>query len=111
MGDGGSSSTVIVMEELSSQGYRMIDMCQGCSREEVMLTMSTMANFHALTHMLMREHRNADGSYSLPPSIEYVRHPVNLKDLLISIVSTTVPVLSQMMQHLGHDEVLHRLVD
>ena len=103
-GDEGNS-TVLVMEELNSQGFRMIDKRQGCSKEEAMLIMSSLANFHALTHVWLRKHKSTDGSYSLPLSTEYVLKPLNTGNQIVSMVMAAAPTYMQLLQHFGHLEV------
>ena len=103
-GDEGNS-TVLVMEELNTQDFKMIDKRQGCSKEEAMLIMSSLANFHALTHVWLRKHKSTDGSYSLPLFTEYVLKPLNTPKLMVSMAMAVAPTYLQMLQHFGHLEV------
>ena len=99
------NSTVVVMEELSSQGFAMIDKHVGSSLEEAKVVLTALANFHALSFMLLRQYKNGDGSYSLPPSIEFVNPGGGLENLVLSILTTNLPVHIKMLKHFGHEKV------
>jgi len=108
-GNGKESSTVVVMEELSSQGFKMIDKHVCCSAEEAKMTLAALANYHALTFMMLRKYQNPDGSHSLPPSVDYVLHPYNFKKVVLPILSASVPLYIKMMRHYGHEKAANWL--
>ena len=99
------NSTVVVMEELSSQGFAMIDKHVGSSLEEAEVVLTALANFHALSFMLLRQYKNGDGSYSLPPSIEFVNPEGGLENLVVSTLTSNIPVHIKMLKHFGHEKV------
>jgi len=103
-GNGKESSTVVVMEELSSQGFKMTDKVAGCSAEEAKMTLAALANYHALTFMMLRKYQNADGSHSLPPSVESVLHSLDFENMMVSMVNSKVPMFVKMIRHFGHNE-------
>ena len=104
-GNDEENSTVVVMEELSSQGFAMIDKHVGSSTEEAKVVLTALANFHALSFMLLRQYKNGDGSYSLPPSVEFVNSEGGLENLVLSILTTNLPVHIKMLKHFGHEKV------
>ena len=104
-GNGKESSTVVVMEELSSQGFKMIDKHVCCSAEEAKMTLAALANYHALTFMMLRKYQNADGSHSLPPSVESVLHSLDFENMMVSMINSKVPMFVKMIRHFGHNEV------
>ena len=99
------SSTVVVMEELSSQGFAMIDKHVGCSTAESKLALTALANFHALTFMLLKRYKNIDGSYSLPPSIDFLFAEEGLETMISNCVTTNLPLYIKMIRHFGHEKV------
>jgi len=99
------SSTVLVMEELSSQGFRMQDKRQGCTKKEAMMTLAALANYHALSHTWLKKFKNQDGSYSVPSSVEYLLKPINLRNIIESVLAINVPIFTRMLQHHGHHEL------
>jgi len=103
-GKGKESSTVVVMEELSSQGFKMTDKVAGCSAEEAKMTLAALANYHALTFMMLRKYQNPDGSHSLPPSVESVLHSLDFENMMVSMVNSKVPMFVKMIRHFGHNE-------
>jgi len=96
--------TVLVMEELNAQGFRMVDKTVGCTAEEARLTLSTLANYHALSIMLLKKYKNDDGSYSLPESMQYALTPVQFTVECGSMLSNALPTYIQMIKHLGHEK-------
>ena len=103
--EGDANVTVLVMEELNTQGFRMADVRVGCTAEEAQLTLSTLANYHALSIMLLRKHRNPDGSYSLPDTLHYALRPVTFCQMTHVMVSKNLPIIVALLRHLEHEEV------
>ena len=101
----GKSSTVLVMEELCSQNFKMTDKSVGSSKEEVELTLSTLANFHALSLMLLRQYRNAEGTVSLPESIQYAAGNADMSQIFLKLVSKSAKLCADMLRHLDYKEV------
>ena len=104
-GNDEENSTVVVMEELSSQGFAMIDKHVGSSLEEAEVVLTALANFHALSFMLLKQYKNDDGSYSLPPSIDFIIPDSSTADMFVTFLSAYVPVVSKMLKHFGHEKV------
>ena len=99
------SSTVLVMEELSSQGFRMQDKRQGCTKEEVILTISALANYHALGHTWLKKFKNQDGSYSVPSAFDFAMHPMDIDDVMYGMLTKTITTFAKLLEHLGHHDV------
>ena len=83
----------------------MADVKVGCTVEQVRLTLSTLANYHALSIMLLRKYKNPDGSYSLPEKLQYALKPVLFNESLPSMVSQKLPIVAEMIRHFNHEEV------
>ena len=99
------NSTVVVMEELSSQGFAMIDKRAGSSMEEAKVVLAALANFHALSFVLLRQYKKDDGSFSLPPSIEFVIPEAGMVDMFVSFMTEYLPTIAVMLKHFGHEKV------
>ena len=104
-GNDEENSTVVVMEELSSQGFAMIDKHVGSSLEEAKVVLAALANFHALSFTLLRQYTNEDGSYSLPKSIEFVIPEGGMEHVMATMTTTNIPVHIKMLKHFGHEKV------
>jgi len=103
-GESAESATVLVMEELNFQGFRMVDKRYGCTREGAMEILSALGNFHALSCTWLKKHKNADGSYSLPPSVDFILTPMDFKDLIVGMFRTTWSNSIKVLQHFGLSE-------
>jgi len=106
---GADNLTVVIMEELSSQGFVMVDKHVCCSVEEAKMTLGALANFHALSFMMLKRYKNADESYSLPSTVDYVLHPHDFKKVVIPILSSKVPLYIKMIRHFGHEKAANWL--
>jgi len=100
----GKSSTVLVMEELCSQSFKMTDKSVGGSKEEVELTLSTLANYHALSLMLLRQYKNADGTVSLPESIQYAVGNVGMCQMFQKLALKSAEDCILVLRHLDYKE-------
>ena len=69
------------------------------------MTLGALANFHALSFMMLKRYKNADESYSLPSTVDYVLHPHDFKKVVIPILSSKVPLYIKMIRHFGHEKV------
>lgn len=83
----------------------MVDVQDGCTEEEARLTLSTLADYHALSIMLLRKYKNPDGSYSLPESLQYALKPVWFCEVVPTMVSKNMSKFIDLMKHFGHEEV------
>ena len=104
-GESAESATVLVMEELNFQGFRMVDKRYGCSRDGAREVLSALGNFHALGYVWMRKYKNADGRYSLPQSVEYLFNPLDIKDMFVAVGGKMLMDLRELMERLGRPEV------
>lgn len=98
------SSTVLVMEELSSQGFRMQDKRQGCTKKEAMMTLAALANYHALSHTWLKKFKNQDGSYSVPSAFDFAMNPMDIDDVMYGMLTKTITTFAKLLEHLGHHD-------
>jgi len=105
------NSTVVVMEELSSQGFAMVDKRAGSSMEEAKVVLAALANFHALSFVLLRQYKNDDGSFSLPPSINFVIPEAGMVDMFVSFMTEYLPTIAVMLKHFGHEKAGDWLIE
>jgi len=110
-GESAESATVLVMEELNFQGFRMVDKRYGCSRDGAREVLSALGNFHALGYVWMRKYKNADGSYSLPQSVEYLFNPLDIKDMFVAVGGKMLMDLQELMERLGRPELADWLAE
>lgn len=100
-----ANATAVVMEDLSCQGYRMIDKKIGANFDEVMLTLEALANYHALTVALVRQWRNQEGKIETPESLKFVENPLSFQDMVYDMMAATMPMYLDMLKHFGKNEV------
>ena len=102
---GQDNCTVLVMEELKSQGFKMTDKRDGAPMEAAKLTLMSLANYHALTIMLLKKHKNQDGSYSLPSCLDYIYEKFMFAEKGPEMISNAMPMYLQLIRKQGHAEV------
>ena len=70
------NGTVVVIEELKSQGFTMVDKVNGSDIDHVKLALTSLAHYHAHTIAFLRKHLSSDGqSVVFPPGFEYLGQP------------------------------------
>lgn len=104
----GSNLTVVVLQDLKSLGFRMVDKRVGCTVKEAKLTLSAMAHYHALTLALMAKCRNPDGTFTLPDDIQFIPQTPSFHEQIMQMLQGYVPHFVKMMKSKGHEEVRYR---
>ena len=52
--------TCLLLEDLKAKGYRVTDKVHGCDYQHALLTVTSLANYHALTMAAMRQWKHKD---------------------------------------------------
>ena len=107
VGESGVNGTMVVMEDLKTLGYRMVNKKVGCTVEEAMLTLTALANYHALTIALVRSLRNPDDKKNLkmPQELEFINESFLFLDKAFDMLGTSIPSIVQVLKTLKHKEV------
>ena len=107
-GTSGENTTVLVMQELKSLGFTMLNKEVGCSEEEARQVLSSLANYHALTMALIAEYRSAEDErklVTLPEPLQVVTDVPIIHQNYDKMVSASLPTFVAMMKALKHEEV------
>ena len=105
VGSVGDNSTVLVFQDLKSLGYRMVDKRIGCTVEEARLTLSALANYHALTIAFLRSSSN--GSISIPEPIHFVAQWPMYYLKAYDMLCYSLPHYIELLKALNHQEVAY----
>ena len=97
-------NAVIVLENVKVQGFSMVDKRIGCDVKQAQETLNTLANFHALGIVLLRQHKTSDGEYALPESIKFVQEKLLFDDMGADLLSPSIPVYAEAIRMLGQPE-------
>ena len=106
-GESGANGTMVVMQDLKQLGFRMVDKKVGCTVEEAMLTLTALANYHALTIGLVRSMRNPNDKNSLilPPQLEFMNEGIMILERLHELYNTPLAAMVEVLKALKHKEV------
>ena len=102
--EGYDNDTAVVIEELKSKGFSMVEPSRCHDLHHTQLAMRTYANYHALSIAGLRKWKTADKSYSLPSSLDvfsktpYYVHPP------IVYGSMVLPNYSRVLRHFKQEE-------
>ena len=101
------AETVLVIEDLMSSGYAMIDKTQGSDLKHANVALTSLAHFHALAIAFLRQHFEPESQKVVyPPGAEflYTSSPFDLfpMDMVQPYIEATI----QLMQALGREEVI-----
>ena len=104
----GVNATMVVMEDLKTLGYRMVNKKVGCTVEEAMLTLTAIANYHALTIALVRSLRNPDDDKSLlmPDNLRSIIEGYAFIDMGFEVLGKILPTIVEALKILNHKEVV-----
>lgn len=105
-GSCGANKSVIILEDLKNQGYRMVDKRVGCSKEEAKIALSTLARYHALSIAVVKKWKLQSGSLDLPEPLSYIPARTTFDGQLQFMIGMYVPLQIQMLKGLGHEEVM-----
>ena len=105
----GVNATMVVMEDLKTLGYRMVNKKVGCTVEEAMLTLTALANYHALTIALVRSLRNPDDKKNLkmPQELEFINEEVMFLERLHDMIAAPLPTFVEVLKTLKRHEVIN----
>ena len=101
----GSNTTAVVMQDLKSLGFRMVDKRTGCTVDEAKLTLTALAHFHALTMGLIANGRNSDGTFVLPQPVQFIPKTPRIYIRILQILSHFIPDYVKMMRKSGNEQV------
>ena len=71
-GDSNGLETCVLMQDLSTSGFRMTDKHAGCDDDHVRLALYSLANFHALSMAALKKWTDGDGRVVLPPAMQFM---------------------------------------
>ena len=101
-------STVFVLQELKSEGYRMNPLAitaAGIDLEHATLAIRTYANYHALSIARLRQLKKADGTYDLSPNCSVFTKKPYFIDPAEICRAFILPSYSKVLRHLKHNQV------
>ena len=106
-GESGANGTMVVMQDLKQLGFRMVDKKVGCTVEEAMLTLTALANYHALTIGLVRSMRNPNdkNNLNMPPQLEFMKEGVMFLERLHDVISAPLAAMIEVLKALKQHEV------
>jgi len=109
VGESGANGTMVVMQDLKQLGFKMVDKKVGCTVEEAKLTLTALANYHALTIGLVRSMRNPNDKNTLimPPQLEFMNDRIMILERLHELYSTPFAAMVKVLNSLKHYEVSH----
>ena len=107
MGAHADYDAVLVMENLKVQGFALADKRVGCNVKEAQATLNTLANFHALGIVKLRQWKKSDGIV-LPNWFAFIQEN-EFDDIMPTMMETCVPIFVQVLKKLGHVEAGHWL--
>ena len=97
-------NAVVVLENLKAQGFAMADKLVGCTFKEAQATLNSLANFHAIGMVMLRQRKTSDGDYNLPDSIKFIREKLMFDDMGPAMLGPTIPAYVKAVKQLGHPE-------
>lgn len=101
-------STVYVLQELKSKGYRMNPLATtsgGIDLDHARLAVQAYANYHALSIARLRQLKKADGSYGLSPNgVVFTKDPNYISPAIV-YRSIVLPSYSKILRHFQQNEV------
>ena len=95
---------VLVMEDLRIQEFQMVDKRVGCSYEQAKATMTTLANFHALSIALVRQWKTSTGQLALPEHLQFLKQKAKFDEMGPTLAAINLPVFHEVMRRMGHRE-------
>ena len=103
------SSTVYVLQELKSKGYRMNPLAAtpaGIDSDHARLAVLTLANYHALSIARLRQLKKADGTYDFSSNCDVFTKDPNYISPAIVYRDIVLPSYSKILRHFKENEVL-----
>lgn len=101
------SGTFVVVEELKSQGYVMIDKRTGSDFNHAKLALTSLANYHALTMAFLRKYRGPDGQIKYPTGVEFLNEASAPESIPTEITYGWLKSHIELMKLLGRQDVRH----
>ena len=101
----GSNTTAVVMQDLKSLGFRMVDKRIGCTVDEAKLTLTALAHYHALTMGLITKCKTENGAVTLPSSIQFIPEPPSFHMQILEMLKMYVPPFVQILKKSNSEEV------
>ena len=107
VGESGANGTMVVMQDLKQLGFKMVDKMIGCTLEEATLTLSALANYHALTIALVRSMRDPNDKNNLikPPQLEFMNEGYIFLEKSFDMLGLSIPNIVEVLKLLKHKEV------
>ena len=104
------ATTVVVLEELKSQGFKMADKMKGADYNHAAMALTSLANYHALTlHFLRKYTGPEDGKLLLPEQALFLKEKTFFDSMPIEMRRRYFAPHIELMQKLGHQEVSHSI--
>ena len=106
VGSRGSNTTLLAMQDLKELGYRMVNKRSGCTVEEAKLTLTKLANYHALSIAFLAPYVTEDGSITgLPEAIEIITETPSWFNCLFDMMAVRVTTFVGLLKKLDQPEV------
>jgi hypothetical protein len=107
VGESGANGTMVVMQDLKQLGFKMVDKKVGCTLDEATLTLSALANYHALTIALVRSMRDPNDKNNLikPPQLEFMNEGYIFLEKSFDMLGLSIPNIVEVLKLLNHKEV------
>lgn len=104
----GANRTAIVLQDMKTSGFRMVDKRFGTTAKEATLVMRALARYHALTiALLQKKWRTAKGKIAPPDVLEFTQRSIEFHEKNYDMVGVGMDVWVRMARERLSPEVLY----